>query len=195
MIKTTAIMLEELRSYARPADKLSRMAKSGECFQIVKGLYETDKATPGYLLAGSIYGPSYLSFEFALAYHGLIPEAVYVFTSATFEKLKKKKYETPFGIFTYRDVPAVVYPFGIEIRQEGDYVFQIASPEKALCDKLYTMKPVANRKELQALLLEDLRIDESILGNLNANDIYVLAEKYHSTNVVRLAKLLRRIQA
>lgn len=61
------------------------MVKSGEYIQIVKGFYETDKSTADYLLAGSIYGPSYLSFEFALAFCGLIPEAVYTFTSATFE--------------------------------------------------------------------------------------------------------------
>lgn len=195
MIKTTAMMLEELRAYARPADKLSRMVRAGECFKIVKGLYETNQATPGYLLAGSIYGPSYLSFEFALAYHGLIPEAVYSFTSATFEKLKKKMYETPFGTFTYRDVPSAVYPLGIEVRHEGDYSYQIASPEKALCDKLYTLKPVSNQKELWALLFEDLRMDENGLGELNVDDICILAEKYHSTNVLKLAKLLRRNRA
>src|SRR5690554_965136 len=79
----------------------NRMVKDGEYIKIIRGLYETDPSTPGYLLAGSIYGPSYLSFEFALAYHGLIPEAVYTFTSATYDKKKKKKFETPFGTFTY----------------------------------------------------------------------------------------------
>ena len=66
MIKTTAILLEDLKQYANPASKLSRMVKNGEYIQIVKGLYETDPTTPGYLLAGSIYGPSYLSFEFRI---------------------------------------------------------------------------------------------------------------------------------
>lgn len=90
MIKTTNMILEELYQYASPADKLSRMVRDGKYIPIVKGLYETQRSTPGYLLAGSIYGPSYLSFEFALAYHGLIPEAVYTFTSATFDKKKEK---------------------------------------------------------------------------------------------------------
>lgn len=40
--------------------------------------------------AGSIYDPSHISFEFALSYYGLIPEAVYTVTSATFEKRKRK---------------------------------------------------------------------------------------------------------
>ena len=68
---------------------------------MTRGLYETDRNAPAYLLAGSIYGPSYISFEYALSRYGLIPEAVYAVTCATFEKKKKKKYETPFGTFTY----------------------------------------------------------------------------------------------
>lgn len=192
MIKTTAIILEELNSYASPASKLSRMVKNGDYIRIVKGLYETDPSTPGYLLAGSIYGPSYLSFEFALAYHGLIPEAVYTFTSATYGKKKKKKFETPFGNFTYRDVPRDAYPLGVEVVQEGDYSFWIASPEKAICDVLYTKSPVANQKEFQNLLFENMRIDEQEFDRLRYNDILILEERYHSTNVQKLSQLMRR---
>lgn len=36
MIKTTDMLLEELRSYGNPKAKLSRMVKQGECFQIVR---------------------------------------------------------------------------------------------------------------------------------------------------------------
>ena len=113
MIKTTAMLLEELKGYGSPKSKLARMAERGECFPITRGLYETDRNAPAYLLAGSIYGPSYISFEYALSRYGLIPEAVYAVTCATFEKKKKKKYETPFGTFTYRDVPSEAFPLGI----------------------------------------------------------------------------------
>jgi predicted transcriptional regulator of viral defense system len=192
MIKTTAIILEELKQYASPASKLSRMVKKGEYIPIIKGLYETDTSTPGYLLAGSIYGPSYLSFEFALSYYGLIPEAVYTFTSATYDKKKKKRFETPFGTFTYRDVPAEVYPLGIVIVHEGDYSYQIASPEKALCDMLYTKGPVANQKELRSLLFDDMRIDETEFSKLNPDEIIMMGERYRCTNVQKLSRLIRR---
>lgn len=192
MIKTTAIILEELKQYASPASKLSRMVKKGEYIPIIKGLYETDASTPGYLLAGSIYGPSYLSFEFALSYYGLIPEAVYTFTSATYDKKKKKRFETPFGTFTYRDVPAEVYPLGIVIVHEGDYSYQIASPEKALCDMLYTKGPVTNQKELRSLLFDDMRIDETEFSKLNPDEIIMMGERYRCTNVQKLSRLIRR---
>ena len=66
------------------------MVQNEECIQVVKGLYETDRNVPPYLLAGSIYGPSYISFEFALSYYGLIPEMVRVVTCASFEKKKRR---------------------------------------------------------------------------------------------------------
>lgn len=194
MVKTTSMILDDLKSYKNPASKLGRMAKSGEYTQIVRGLYETDRFVPGYLLAGCIYGPSYLSFEFALGYYGMIPEAVYTFTSATYDKKKKKMYETPFGRFTYRDIPAAAYPFDILLVQEGDYTFQIASPEKALCDKIYELSPVNTQKAMLELLMEDLRIEQETLRRLSLQTIGELNEKYHSTNVELLHKTLKRMR-
>lgn len=193
MIKTTDMLLDELRRYSNPKDKLSRMVKNGECFPIVKGLYETDGGVSPHLLAGSIYGPSYISFDYALAYYGMIPEAVYTVTCATFEKKKKKKYETRFGTFTYRDIPSAAFPLELRLMQEGEYFYRIAGPEKALCDKLYTLPPVANSKELAALLANDLRIEDTELLKLDTDKIEMLAQRYHATNTKKLASLLRRI--
>ncbi|NCB42609.1 MAG: hypothetical protein EOM59_08320 [Clostridia bacterium] len=193
MIKTTAMILDEQGHYASPIHKLLRMVQKGEYIKISKGLYETDRSTPGYLLAGSIYGPSYLSFEFVLSYYGMIPEAVYTFTSATFEKKKKKTFINPFGTYTYRDVPSSVYTMGLEIVQEGSYSYIIASREKAICDQLYKMQPVANNEELQNLLFVDLRIDEQELKKITLENLEILAEGYPSRNVKRLYGLMRRM--
>lgn len=194
MIKTTDMLLEELRNYANPKAKLSRMVKQGECFHITKGLYETDKNVPGYLLAGSIYGPSYISFEYALGYYDMIPEAVYTITCATFEKKKKKKYETLFGTFTYRDVPSAAFPLELKLLREGEYYYRIASPEKALCDEVYTMSPAASTKELAILLLDGFRIEEEALLKLDVEKVERLSERYHSMNVKKLTTLLRRMK-
>lgn len=194
MIKTTDMLLEELREYASPRSKLSRMAKNGEIFPIVKGLYETEKGTPGIYLAGSIYGPSYVSFEYALGHYGLIPEAVYTLTCATFEKKKAKKYETPFGTFTYRDVPSEAFPLALKMVNEDGYYYRIATPEKALCDMLYTLRPTVNAAELHIMLNDDLRIEDSELKKLDADLVAELSEHYHTTNVKRLCTLLRRLR-
>lgn len=192
MIKTTAMILEELTEYESPEDKLSRLVKSGEYIRIARGLYETEKSTPGYLLAESIYGPSYLSFEFALSYYGLIPEMVRTFTSATFKKKKKKTYINAFGRFTYRDIPAKVFSFGVDFLREGAYCYKMATPEKAVCDQLYQLQPIANYRELETLLFENMRIDQQSFYRLNGDDILFLAERYGSRNVKRLAGYVRR---
>ena len=86
VIVTSAMLTDQLHEYSDPAGKIKRMKDAGEVFQLTRGVYETNPDTPGYCLAGAIFGPSYLSFDYALARHGLIPETVYTFTSATFFK-------------------------------------------------------------------------------------------------------------
>ena len=91
-------------------------------------------------------------------------------------------------------MPADAFPYELEIIQEGEYYYRIAGPEKALCDKLYTMGPVANADELFVLLTEDLRIEESELAKLDRKKIVMLSEHYHTTNIKKLDTLLRRMQ-
>ena len=192
MIITSSMLVEQLREYSDPLGKIMRMKNNGSLFRLARGLYETDPKVPGYCLAGAIYGPSYLSFEYALATYGLIPEAVYTFTSATFEKKKAKKYENHYGRFSYRDVPSGAYPFGIVIKKENGYMYRIATPEKALCDELYTMPPVTSQKELAALLFDSLRIDQTEFGKLNTDDILAIGPKYRCNNLKYLMKYLER---
>jgi len=176
------MLMGELKKYVNPTAKIRRLVDGGELVPIVRGLYETDGNIPGYYLAPIIYGPSYLSFEFALAYYSLIPEAVVNFTSATFEKKKAKQYATSYGTFTYRDVPSEAYPIGIVLHAENGYGFQIASPEKAICDQLYKISPLGNRGELERLLFEDLRLEEAEFFRLNMADLLEIATRYHTQN-------------
>ncbi len=194
MIKTTAMLLQQYNNYANPNAKIARLVKDGYLIPIIKGLYETDRSVPGHCLSEIIYGPSYLSFEYALSWHGLIPEAVYVYTSATCGKKKKKQYDTPFGVYTYRDVPIRVFPYGTKIYSEKEYGFVMASAEKAVCDILYTCSPCANRTELRRLLFEDLRIDEGSFLNLNMDEMSELAGLYSTANHRILKSLIKEIK-
>ena len=192
MILTNDIIKLNLQEYSNKDTKICREVKNGNLIKIINGLYETDSNINGYLLAGSIYGPSYLSFDFALYYYGLIPEKVTAFTSATFDKKKKKMYENQFGVFLYRDVPSNVYPLGINLIEENGYIYQIATPEKALCDKLYTLSPIKNMSELENVLYNDLRIDIEELNKFNVQDLKEISNSYHSTNVDLLYRYMRR---
>ena len=145
MVYTTQDLRKFNKNYSDVMGKISRDLRNEKIIQLKRGLYESDKNTPGYYLSGYIYGPSYLSFDYVLSINGLIPEGIYkTYTSATFKKNKKKTYSNYFGDYLYRDVPEGVFRFGVKTVMENGYSYQIASVEKALCDKLYTLKPVKN---------------------------------------------------
>ena len=192
MIKSINDLLVMYNDYSDPLGKIHRELKKENLYSVVKGLYETDRNTPGYFLSAYIYGPSYLSFEYALYYHGLIPEKVVVYTSATFQKRKSKKYKNSFGVFTYRDIPKSAYPYGIKIYIVNGYSYFIATKEKALCDRLYIARPQTSMKALKYLMFDDLRIDEDEFYDLNMEEILFLCDKYKSTNIKLLKKIIRK---
>lgn len=190
MIKTIDNLLLKYSNYSDPYGKIRRDVKERLLFPIIRGLYETDENTAGLFLASVIYGPSYISFEYALSYHGLIPERVYLYTSATFNKRRSKFYETSFGDYSYKDIPKDAYPYGIETMLYDNYVVFMATPEKALCDKLYELSPVSNLLELNELIFLNLRVDENLFNNLNKDLLLNLIPKYKSTNLNLLEKVI-----
>ena len=192
MIVTTAMILENLKQYKAPLNKISRMVKNNEILPIVRGLYETNPDTAGHLLATSIYAPSYLSFDYALSYYNLIPETVFNYTSATYGKKKSKVYTNHFGTYLFRDIPKKAFPFGVRVMHEGSYSYLIATAEKALCDKFYTLSPVFSQKSINDLLFENLRIDEGEFRLLDHEKLIQYSKLYQTTNHKLLIKLLRR---
>lgn len=192
MIQTTRMLLEQYRQFSNPKSKIRRLVKQGKLTPLIRGLYETDPNTPSHYLAGILYGPSYLSFDYALGYHGLIPEALRNYTCATYDKRRRKQYHTPFGTYVYWDVPRAAYPHGVVLRMENGYSFQIATPEKALCDKLYSISPLGSLRRVEELLFDDLRMDNDDLRNLSGSDVRMLSDYYGSSNVRLLADHLQR---
>jgi predicted transcriptional regulator of viral defense system len=188
MIFTTLNLKEKYKDYSDINGKIKRDIDNGFLFPLLRGVYETNESVDGFLLASYIYGPSYLSFEYALSYHNLIPERVVVYTSATFNKRKSKVYQNHFGHYTYRDVPNAAFPFSVKAYEENGYAYFIASPEKALCDLLYTKKTVTSIKELKMVLFDDLRINRDMFEQLNYDEILFLSDKYISNNI----KLFRK---
>ena len=108
----TLRMKNWLRETSDKRGKIARMIQAGELVQLRRGLYATRRDIHPYCLAASIYGPSYVSFDTALAFYGWIPEAVHEITSATLKRAKE--IENAFGRYRYRTVPRKVYAIGIE---------------------------------------------------------------------------------
>jgi predicted transcriptional regulator of viral defense system len=192
LILTSNDIKNTLQDYSNKNTKISREAKSGKLIKLKNGLYETNPNAKGYLLAGSIYSPSYLSFEFALQYHGLIPTKTTIYTSATCNKKRKKIFENKFGTYLYRDIPERVFSLGINDVDEGGYKIRIATPEKALCDILYTLSPLKNMRELCHVLLEDFEIDMESLLEFNIEPLQEITKEYHSANVMLFYRYMKK---
>src|SRR3989344_4189475 len=83
------------------ASFLHRYKKGGFILQLKRGFYVfPDFLPPDVYVANKLYSPSYLSLEFALSYHGVIPETVYEITSVTTKTTRR--FETLGKAFSYR---------------------------------------------------------------------------------------------
>jgi predicted transcriptional regulator of viral defense system len=190
------ILLDVLKEYESPRDKITALLKRKDIIRVKKGIYifgERYARRPfsREVLANMILGPSYVSLDYALHYYGLIPERVETVTSVT--SGRNRKFLTPVGLFTYRGIPRNAYPVGIDqIEIEGRSFF-IATPEKALCDKLYDARGtvIRSRSALREYLLTSLRVDAEELRKLDTQALGLIAERYRSRKIRLLAGLVQ----
>lgn len=192
MIVTTSMLKEKYHDYANPLDKIKRDADKGLLFRLTNGIYETDGNVDPCLLASSILSPSYLSFDWALSYYGMIPEKVFSITSATLGNRKNKTFENYFGRYEYSDIPVRAFSEGLTYLESGEYIVKIATKEKALCDSLSKWRVVKSIKELKKLLFIDKRIDEDEFATCDFKLMKRLASLYNKTNLKLLFKLIEK---
>ncbi|WP_449258708.1 type IV toxin-antitoxin system AbiEi family antitoxin domain-containing protein [Chlorobium limicola] len=170
---THGTLLSILEEYLSPNDKIVRMIDDGLLQPIRKGLYAVSPELTGIpislpLVANLLYGPSYVSMDYALSHYGIIPERVIEVTSMTIKR--GKVYDLPVGRFSYTHAQLQLYSIGIDRVENPDQTgFLMASPEKALCDKLIFTRNlnVRSQQALHELLFDDLRIDEDALAHFN----------------------------
>ena len=163
--------------------------------KIRRGIYSNNTQADRLCIANKLINDSYISFDYALYYYGLIPERVNTITSASHNKSRKNVIVTKEDKFTYRDISNNVFNEGLVcILDEGNNYVRFASREKALCDRLSLVPQVRTLKEMGELLFDDLRIDIDGFNSLNFNEIIRLALLYSKPTLNTLAKFVRRIQ-
>jgi len=193
------VLLNVLAEYRKPRDKITRLLASGAIVRVKKGLYcfgEPFRREPlsREYLANLIYGPSYVSLDYALSHHGLIPERVETVTSVTTRR--SRDFHTPFGIFSYRMLNGPRYALGAILETAGKTSFLVASPEKALADKVWTDKRFSGLRlsDYDAYLSDDLRIDREALSRFDCPRLQVIATTYHSAKISNLVRYLKRFK-
>lgn len=184
------------KSVSNVNDKISNLVKNGELIRLKKGFYTFSKAyltRPIDLLsvANTLYAPSYVSFDYALSYYGMIPERVSEITSATSKN--EKLFDTPIGRFSYKTVPLQAYSLGVDwLYDENDGGRFIATPEKALCDKIRYDRGIGTltQNAMVEYLKYDLRLD--IAKPLDSKLIEEIATSYRSKNLKTLATIIEK---
>lgn len=167
------LILDLLKEYERPNDKISELLKNKSLIPVRRGLYVTgpqlDLPSPTpFLIANHLRGPSYVSLESALSYWSMIPERVYEISSVTIKS--SKIYKTAVGRFSYQHLKTPYYSYGIKnIEYSSKQSMLVASPEKALCDKVVLTPKIYLRsiKQTQDFLREDLRMDGDVLSRFD----------------------------
>jgi predicted transcriptional regulator of viral defense system len=170
---------------------LVRWKKKGYLISLRSGYYTFSdflgKPDYAYYFANRIYQPSYVSLHTALAFYGVIPEAVVQITSVS--SLKTAFFSNPFGEFSYRKIKSSLM-FGYDLKpMDRRRNLHFASPEKAILDLLYLYPFYDNEQEIR-----ELRFDESFMQEELNRDLFgAFLQKFENKALERRAKLLQSV--
>jgi predicted transcriptional regulator of viral defense system len=154
---------------------LETQTQDGFLMRYKRGLYTIKSDQPSEEeIANRLYQPSYISFEYALAYHNVLSEMPYVITSATTKPTRL--FTTSSLSFAYYSIKPEFYT-GYSLVKTDTKSFIIADPEKALADYLYFMT-----------LGKRPPNDRLILKNINKNKLMAYTKLYKRANIIRLVK-------
>lgn len=170
--------------------QISRWHKAGKLIQLKKGIYLL--AEPyrkidinEFYIACLLKKPSYISMEKALEFHGLIPEAVSVYTCITTKR--PCEFSSAAGRFIYRHVKQPLF-FGYNSLTINSQTSFVASPEKALLDMLYLRKELITEDYIAELRLQNTK-------KINPRVLHAYAEQFNKPGIFRAVKLIDKYTA
>lgn len=157
--------------------QLSRWCKQGVFIRLTKGIYSPyNTKIEVNKVANQIYYPSYLSFESALSYYGILSQIPYTLTFATQKKSKKLVLKDT--QIEYTQLANRLF-FGY-ILEDGIY---IATPEKALMDTIYL---VSKGKRT-------LTVDELYLKNIDKEKFKEISSKFPKNTKNMVTRVIESI--
>ena len=168
--------------------QISRWVASGRLSQLRRGFYalaqpHARERPDSLALASRLHRPSYVSLQSALAYHGVIPEAVPVVASVTTGR--PRRFRTPFGEFVYRHLHAGLFWGYQEVELGPGQLGYVAFPEKALLDLFHlTPRPIRRR------FLTELRFST---GQLDPARLEQFARRTEKPKLIRAATMAARL--
>lgn len=150
---------------------VNRALSRDEILRLKPGVYclgpEYRRTSPHpFTVAAVLHSPSHVSLESALAYHGLIPEAVLQVVSVT--TYRSRSFVTPMGRFDFLRVPCNNPRAGVRAEKlDADSWAFIASPLRAIADLVYLRKSVSWQHDGLRFLTVSMRMEEADLHGLS----------------------------
>jgi predicted transcriptional regulator of viral defense system len=179
--------------------RISRLVKAKQLLRLKRGFFvfaDAYRTRPIELftIANLLYGPSYISLESALSHYGFIPEHPQSITSINSKKVKQ--FDTAIGRFSYRFITRHAFALGVLSANSETSHYLIASPEKAILDKLYLD---AAGEDAFAFLQDSMRIEVESLLSLDHDKLLSYANGYKtktlSNQITTLVSKLNTVQS
>ena len=138
---------------------LETYTRKGLFSRLKKGLYSLKNSSASdEVIANALYVPSYISMEYAMARHGIIPESVFEITSITTKPSRVFTFEEK--NFSYCTIKKSAFT-GYEMFENGIEKFLMADAEKSLIDYLYFVslgkKSLSERIDIRKLKRNKLK--------------------------------------
>jgi len=136
-----------------------------------------------FFVSNYIYKPSYISLHTALAFYGIIPEAVTQITAVS--SLKTAVFLNEAAQFSYKKIKPDLF-FGYEQKPYGNHTISIATPEKAILDLLYLYPFYDTESEIA-----NLRFDEDFVCNeLNIGKLKLYLDRFNNKKLAKRIEIL-----
>lgn len=156
---------------------LEEQARNGLLVRLKRGLYALQtEPLAEQEIANALYQPSYLSFEYALAFYNILPEMPHLITSATTKPTRL--FSVAGREYAYHTLKPAAYTGYTRHILSGRPVL-MAEPEKAVADYLYYVS-----------LGKKPRNDRLITGSLNREKVQHFAARFGRPQIVALADAL-----
>jgi hypothetical protein len=148
-----------------PKKFCERLVARGLLVRLKKGSYAFKEELDDLVIANYLVTCSYVSFETALSFYGMIPEFVPLVMSVS-SSSKHKIFSTPVGSYEYFNQKTELFAAGMDRNvTSGGRALLIASREKALSDTLARRSEDYHNKDtgFMEALLSGLRIEARVL--------------------------------
>lgn len=174
---------------------IHRALAHDEILRLKPGLYclapEWRKSHPHpFVIAAALHSPSHVSLESALAYHGLIPEAVFEVGSVTVHR--SRTFRTPMGTFAFYRVPTSHPRAGVVAEEVApDSWAFVATPLRAVADLVYLRRRVRWKVDGIRFLTESMRIDPDDLRAMSFGEFDAIYASFRNRRTKRYLAGLR----